>query len=484
MSTTNGAGEPSMEEILASIRNIIAQDPEAPEEQPGVPKSPGSAAPVNRAADAKTSETKAPPADEPFRPAANAPAAPGFPPLHSGQGRSAGPAGSTGEQGHQSPQRPDPVLPRASAPNVKGEGQTRSDDLSDVFEEPIPSLSIAPSPFQDAQTGTSDTAKSGPFAERSPGLPFGSETSEDDVPTAVGASKARQTENGESSYNGTSGLDSRAGEVAGDRTGAGKAFDFGAFRAPKKETEKAPMAAKPAAAGGLTDGSQDKASKPGEGATVETRSEMEPKRTVIAAMTTQPKDDAGGGDAGKSAGDPGKASSATASDKDDPAAGFKTANVGFLAATPRPLDTDKPAAAGFFKAVAGEAADRARPADALSGGANGSGSRTGSAWGGQADRPKDEKPPEVPAAHPAAAETATGQSSASGLSVANLVVSSENGRVKTLEDTVAELLRPLLREWLENNMPRIVENALRLEVADSVKKQLEAATSKPNGLGK
>jgi cell pole-organizing protein PopZ len=40
---------------------------------------------------------------------------------------------------------------------------------------------------------------------------------------------------------------------------------------------------------------------------------------------------------------------------------------------------------------------------------------------------------------------------------------------RTLEDMVAELLRPMLRQWLDTNMPRIVEKALRVEVADSAK---------------
>lgn len=43
--------------------------------------------------------------------------------------------------------------------------------------------------------------------------------------------------------------------------------------------------------------------------------------------------------------------------------------------------------------------------------------------------------------------------------------------VRTLEDTVAELLRPMLRQWLDANMPRIVEKALRVELADSAKKK-------------
>lgn len=40
---------------------------------------------------------------------------------------------------------------------------------------------------------------------------------------------------------------------------------------------------------------------------------------------------------------------------------------------------------------------------------------------------------------------------------------------RTLEDTVAELLRPMLRQWLSDNMPRIVEKALRIELAQGLK---------------
>lgn len=41
--------------------------------------------------------------------------------------------------------------------------------------------------------------------------------------------------------------------------------------------------------------------------------------------------------------------------------------------------------------------------------------------------------------------------------------------VRTLEDSVAELLRPMLRQWLDANMPRIVERALQVELAEGVK---------------
>ena len=40
--------------------------------------------------------------------------------------------------------------------------------------------------------------------------------------------------------------------------------------------------------------------------------------------------------------------------------------------------------------------------------------------------------------------------------------------VKTFDDTAAELLRPMLRQWLDSNMPRIVEKALRIELTPPV----------------
>lgn len=45
-----------------------------------------------------------------------------------------------------------------------------------------------------------------------------------------------------------------------------------------------------------------------------------------------------------------------------------------------------------------------------------------------------------------------------------------------IEDTTADLLRPMLRQWLAENMPRMVEKALSIELAQSVK-----STRKFNG---
>ena len=36
--------------------------------------------------------------------------------------------------------------------------------------------------------------------------------------------------------------------------------------------------------------------------------------------------------------------------------------------------------------------------------------------------------------------------------------------IKSFDDTAAELLRPMLRDWLDTNMPRIVEKALKIEI--------------------
>lgn len=47
--------------------------------------------------------------------------------------------------------------------------------------------------------------------------------------------------------------------------------------------------------------------------------------------------------------------------------------------------------------------------------------------------------------------------------------------VRTMEDTVADLLRPMLRNWLSENMPRIVERALRKELEESNRSEHKSA---------
>ena len=52
---------------------------------------------------------------------------------------------------------------------------------------------------------------------------------------------------------------------------------------------------------------------------------------------------------------------------------------------------------------------------------------------------------------------------------AEAAAASSTGVAGPIEDATAELLRPMLRQWLSENMPRMVEKALHIEVAESVK---------------
>ncbi len=56
----------------------------------------------------------------------------------------------------------------------------------------------------------------------------------------------------------------------------------------------------------------------------------------------------------------------------------------------------------------------------------------------------------------------------SSRALSRMTLGTETGmQTRTMEDTVAELLRPMLRSWLAENMPKIVERALRKELDDS-----------------
>ncbi|NOT72329.1 MAG: DUF2497 domain-containing protein [Hyphomicrobium sp.] len=46
---------------------------------------------------------------------------------------------------------------------------------------------------------------------------------------------------------------------------------------------------------------------------------------------------------------------------------------------------------------------------------------------------------------------------------------------RTMEDAVADLLRPMLKTWLAENMPRIVERALRRELTDQLQSEHKSA---------
>jgi cell pole-organizing protein PopZ len=54
-------------------------------------------------------------------------------------------------------------------------------------------------------------------------------------------------------------------------------------------------------------------------------------------------------------------------------------------------------------------------------------------------------------------------------------ISSIDDHDRSIEDTVAELLRPMLKTWLAENMPRIVERALRRELTEQLLIDKQAA---------
>jgi cell pole-organizing protein PopZ len=56
-----------------------------------------------------------------------------------------------------------------------------------------------------------------------------------------------------------------------------------------------------------------------------------------------------------------------------------------------------------------------------------------------------------------------------GAPAESLPTAAQPTAVRTLDDMIIELLRPMIRQWLDENMPRMVEKALRIELAASVK---------------
>ena len=67
--------------------------------------------------------------------------------------------------------------------------------------------------------------------------------------------------------------------------------------------------------------------------------------------------------------------------------------------------------------------------------------------------------PEIAAA-PAPAEIAPVVAAAAPAVIAPPPIAAAMGGARTMEDMVAEMLRPMLRDWLDSNMPRIIEKTL------------------------
>jgi cell pole-organizing protein PopZ len=516
--STNGASEPSMEEILASIRNIIAQDPADSETDGG--ERPANAEPELARSLSPFGSALADFGPEPAQPRPTQPLGERL--LQSEKQQDpAQPATAQRAYVQGAPQGSEPGAKSAVSATAPGgtaiaQGaapaaakSSPADDFADVFEEPL----------KQAPARASALPKAGPSAQPakdqtvSPPSPTDVRAEQASSPALKGAQSAPEAGGGVSK---ASNAKSGSGFAAAPAEGRGSSpasggFDFAKLRAraplaaadglqrfatdTEPETEPLPLARSDASS------KRDSQQASGSGANADSAQPV-----VIAAMPQQdskegpstPAAGLGAGDAEERVDEPVQSASANEPGKTE--SGFKSANVGFLAASPRPLEpksAQQSDGGDFFKAVAGEAAGDEEPAkvgpEAEGASLAAKGGEAGAKPQAEAESPASEAAAATPT--PAAQQVElveaavapdTGPNtevpSADGLSVSGILLSNESGGVRTLEDTVADLLRPLLREWLENNMPRIVENALRLEVAESVKKQLEQTVRGPNGL--
>lgn len=529
--STNGASEPSMEEILASIRNIIAQDP-ADSEPDGGEKSASaegdmakSLSPFGSLAAGLGPEPAQPKAAQPFG---------GRPAQSDRQVASAQQASAQGQPLRRAQQTPDagarptgfvagPVSGRPSqdaAPAKPASNAALADDFSDVFEEPLQQIAIAPA----AGSRLSSAEASGRSVE---GHPAASPTVEPQQNKAATGASALTTkpepkpEAGAAASPATN-LQSEPDPTAapaGDLrpTPSAGGFDFATLRARSPgsaagETPAAAVEIGPKTEPFVPASSDAAATRDGQTPT-EPASATEPVQPVVIAAMPQKSADqtipATSGDFGdghdqgssvEKAEDPAQKPTDDAERKAD--AGFKSANVDSWLRRPvhwilrlrgRPaveissrLLLEKRA---FFLMMRfrpiqhlASASPQRKPRlsprlSSFAPAATPSEEAAATAPSVTEPEPKPiemQKEPVTAAANEVSVED--------GLSVSNILMSNDAGGIRTLEDTVADLLRPLLREWLENNMPRIVENALRIEVAESVKKQLDTSARKPNGL--
>jgi cell pole-organizing protein PopZ len=74
-----------------------------------------------------------------------------------------------------------------------------------------------------------------------------------------------------------------------------------------------------------------------------------------------------------------------------------------------------------------------------------------------------------------AASTKPGPAVETAIAILEPASSVPSTHVRSMEDTVADLLRPLLKSWLAENMPKIVERALRREMTEQTHGEHKAA---------
>lgn len=124
--------------------------------------------------------------------------------------------------------------------------------------------------------------------------------------------------------------------------------------------------------------------------------------------------------------------------------------------SPAPAPSSAPPAAAPFP-VAGLPPEEPRPAD------------FGTIVPGQFDRASLAAAPQMPRAAPVAMPPPPlpmAEPVQHALAPIPPVGTEEPGAI---EDATADLLRPMLRQWLADNMPRMVEKALHIEIAESLK---------------
>ncbi|MGY2049494.1 PopZ family protein [Methylobacterium sp. JK268] len=83
-----------------------------------------------------------------------------------------------------------------------------------------------------------------------------------------------------------------------------------------------------------------------------------------------------------------------------------------------------------------------------------------------ATAPQAEAPPAPPAAPPQAAERLISRDTDASVSQAfNLLAHTVlTNNARTLEDLVQDMLRPMLKSWLDDNLPSLVERLVRAEI--------------------
>jgi cell pole-organizing protein PopZ len=159
----------------------------------------------------------------------------------------------------------------------------------------------------------------------------------------------------------------------------------------------------------------------------------------------------------------------------------------FRGAKPRtePDTTGKAGADGLMARVAAASArpetvptnETAEPAKAETSVASNGAIKASADVKGPAQKPAESPAPakpdvskaRVPDAAASPANTAKGQgvASAVGQAAANGTTAPAGERARAFEDAVAEMLRPMLRDWLDANLPRLVQQALREEMGKS-----------------